>query len=99
MNTAEMIQKIKAIVNKCGSFSTGELDEPYSPVYTTHDKDSYGTVEKFGYEKVTVVYYIHEVEVNSIEVPYEDLSDELLQEVLQITEQYQKEMDDCIKHE
>lgn len=88
MNRNEKVDYIKSVIEEWGGITTCDLELEASPVYNSFNKDSYQLIERFTFEGVGVVSYIHETEVDWFYVDYVDLRDELLDEVVQIMMSY-----------
>ena len=86
----EKIRNIKRIINTYGGFHISELDGEGSPVIKTMGKDHTLLAEEFN-EQVTAITYVHEVETNEDYIDYEDLSDDLIDQINVIAEDYEAE--------
>lgn len=87
----EKIKEIQSIVNKWGAVTSRELELDSSPCFavTGTNKNVLGQlVENFNLNSVTVVSYHNAIEINEFEVPYEDLRDDLIDEIYQIIQDY-----------
>ena len=92
----EIIRKIRAIIEKYGSLSAADLELDSSLVHNSISKDHYILIEGYNLNTVKLVTYVHEMETDEDEIPYEDVSDNNLDEILAQVEQYVAEMDDLI---
>lgn len=88
MTVQEKIDEIKKIIDEWGSVSTCDLELEISPLYNHFSKDSYQLIEEFHKDKVKVVSYIHEMEVDEFDVPYELIKYELINEIYEIIKEY-----------
>lgn len=93
MKRNEKISRIKSIVSEWGSFSINEVDGEECPILNKQNKDSEVMIEQINYDAVQCTEYVHGQEVNEYGVGYFDLSDEKLDEVFRITEQYETEQE------
>lgn len=78
------ITKIKELIAEWGSTSVQEIGLSSCPVYTVAHKDDVCLVEHFNLNDVLVINYIHDMECNSFNVLYEDLNEDVLDEILDI---------------
>jgi hypothetical protein len=88
MTKQEFISEIKTIIDKWGGVTTSELELDASPVYNSFGKDQFQLVERFNRNSVTILCYVHETEVDSFDVDYDQLSEELLYDIYDILTQY-----------
>jgi len=100
MNKKQTISAINEIIEKYeGSLHSSDFDEPFSPVYKSVGKDHAQTIERFATDYCNVTEYIHENEVGETSVYYDDLSEELLDEIYIELEQFdigiEKTMNKC----
>lgn len=95
MKKKEIIAKIKNIIEDYGSFGSGEImeatGETYSPCVSSLG-NYVGLAEYFELDKVEVNIYeptgFSSDAMDSYEAQYEDLSKEVLSEILKLAEQY-----------
>jgi hypothetical protein len=92
----EKIDYIKRVIREWGVVSTAELELECSPMYHSFGKDHVMLVEAFYGDSVEVVEYVHEQDTDSHNVNYEELSDDLIDDICTIIENYEA---DCIKTE
>jgi len=99
MQKRTIIKKIKTIINKVGELTSSQMELDSSPCLATMGKDSCQLVEGFGHHKVTAVIYVHETETGEDYIAYEDLSKDILEEILLDLENYEladdKLMESC----
>ena len=88
MTKEQYISDIKSIIDKWGSVTSREQELEASPVYNTFGKDHIQLVERFNRNSVTIVSYIHEIEVDEFDVDYDQLSENLLYDIYDILDQY-----------
>jgi len=97
MKKEEQISEIKRIVVEHfeGSVTTGELELGSSPcIMSTGNKTNISfLVETFGEDNVTVVHYVNETEISEDDVDYEDLSDDIVDEIYNLLEEYEIGLD------
>jgi hypothetical protein len=87
----KLIENIKKLIAEIGSTSTGEMQTD-SQIYKSISKDHYMTVESYNADNVTVCEYVHEMEVNEFNAPYEDMTGNQLKRVLSELREYAGEM-------
>ena len=92
----EKIDYIKGVIREWGVVNTAELELESSPMYKSLRKDHVMLVEGFYNDWVEVVEYVHEGETDSHNVSYEELDNDLIDEICTIIENYEA---DCIKTE
>jgi hypothetical protein len=101
MNKAEQISEIKRILRDCceGSTSPMELEANSSPcISSVGNKPNVSTlVEKFSDDGVIVVAYVDETEISSDFKEYEDLSEEIIDEIYNLLEQYEVGLEKTFK--
>lgn len=94
-----LIKKIKTLIEEWGSFNISEVEHEGSPVVKRMGKDSSQCIDSFDKNGVGTTIYVHEIETETEDIDYEDLSVEILEDVLRIVELYevdmQKTMDRC----
>ncbi len=103
MNTkASQISEIKKIIREWGSTSTSELELESSPCISSIGNDKQNVsqlVEMFYADHVEAITYQHDVEIGWDDIDYEDLSNEIINEIWHIMMDYdteqQKTMDRC----
>jgi len=91
MGKNEKIARIKEIIGELGSTSTYELELDCSPCINSIGNGRNNVsqlIERFYYDKVTAVTYHDELELGEEDIPYEDLSDDLIDEIFEIIEKY-----------
>ena len=92
----EKIDYIKGVIQEWGSVSTSDLVMDSSPVFNSINKDHYMLVERFYNDCIEVVEYINETEVDTHRIVYEELDNDLIDEICIIIENYEA---DCLKTE
>jgi len=91
------IEHIKKVLRTWGMTSTAELELSSSPVYNNS-----ALVEEFTEDNVRVITYDDELGIDEDNVLYEDLSDDLIDEIYEIIDQYdvkQNKLHDSCKDE
>jgi len=89
----KLIEKIKSIIKDYGSFTIGELDGGTSIEYFSLGKIVF-LIESFNHNNVEVFTYdsIKDDELESGNmVNYEELSDEILEEIAELAEDWKEE--------
>jgi hypothetical protein len=90
------IEYIKGVIREWGVVNTAELELDSSPMFNSLGKDHVMLVEAFYNDWVEVVEYVHEEDTDTHNVNYEELSDDLIDEICTIMENYEA---DCLKTE
>ena len=88
MTKEQLIKGIKSVIGKWGSLTTADMEMSSSPMFNYMSKDHFSTIERFGTDDVEVITYVHEVEVDSNTVSYEDLDYDLLFDIHNELESY-----------
>lgn len=105
MEKHEQITEIKRIIAEWGSTTTCELELDSSPCINSigNGKNNVSQlVEHFNAKDVTAVTYHDELELGEEDIAYEDLSEDLIDEIYQVIKQYdlaQIKLYDSIKNE
>lgn len=86
---ANLIKKIKYIIKNYGAFTPSEVGADSSPVIASLGKDTHQLAEVFYLHKVEAIIYVHENETSTNFIPYEDLSTDVLKEILELTKVYE----------
>jgi len=87
------IEYIKKVLSTWGTTSTSELELESSPVYNNLTGKICTLVEEFTEDYVRVVTYDDDIDIDEEDVPYEKLSDELIDEIHTIMEYYDAEQE------
>lgn len=98
----EKIEFIKKVLFTWGDTSTTELELESSPVYNNLTGKICTLVEEFTEDYVRVVTYDDDIYIHEVDIPYEKLSDELIDEIYDLIEQYnivQEKLYDSIRDE
>ena len=93
MNKEESIARIKEIIGNWGSTNTSERECDHSPIIDSLGENVCALVENFNYSDVGVIIYHDEIEIDSYDVPYEELDGEVIDEILGIIEDYDVDME------
>ncbi len=97
MNTkATKIAVIKRIIQVWGETTSTELELDASPCLSstgTNKNNISMLVENFNSDDVTVITYHNETEINEVDIPYEDLNDDLIDEIHQIMLNYEEDQE------
>ena len=83
----KIIEEIKSIITKYGSFSTGEVLADCSPCISSVG-DTVILAERFNLETVTAVTNVKEIEVDENEISYESLEVSTLEAILDLSKEY-----------
>ena len=78
---SENISNIKRIVNTYGSFSVADVDGESSPCIDSMGKDNFQLAERFSADGVEAITYVHETEVSSDFIEYENLDDNIIADI------------------
>ncbi len=95
----DKIRRIKDILDTWGSTSVSEIGMGSSPVLSstgTNKNNVSVLVEDFYVQSVKTVTYQNETEIDEDDVDYEDLPEEIIDEILEQVEYYEV---DCLKTE
>jgi hypothetical protein len=98
----EKINHIKKVLNTWGITTSSELELSSSPVYNNLTGKICTLVENFNLDGVGVVTYDDDIDIYEYDIPYEDLSDDLIDEIYEIIDQYdvaQNKLYDSIRDE
>ena len=99
------IEKIKSIIRKWGETTSTYLELDSSPcIYSQmiSNRNKSKLIEQFKNNSVTVVTYLDETEIDEDEVDYKDLSDNTIDEICNLIENYdlsQQELYDSCRDE
>jgi hypothetical protein len=96
MSKAKTIKRIKAIL---GDWGGTKLELDCSPCINSigNGKNNVSQlIERFNVDSVTAITYHDELELGEEDIDYEDLSNELLDEILNIMEEYDVSMSKTI---
>ena len=93
------ITEIKSIIDKWGGVTVSELQLEASPVYNSFSKDNVQLVERFNRTGVTILCYVHDLEVDEFNVEYERLNEPLVNEIYDILIQYNVSMEKSFDNE
>ncbi len=99
MNKEEKIADIKRIIKNYGSTTTSELELGSSPcILSTGNKTNVSIlVEGFNADDVDVISYVNETVIAEESFEYEELSDEIVDEIHSIILDYEVDCDKAIK--
>ena len=89
---SEKIRYIKKVINDWGNTSCCELELDHSPCITSTGNGGGNVcelVEQFNADSVETIVYDDDVEVEYNTYSYEDLSDDIIDEIWDIMEQYE----------
>ena len=94
-NKASAIRQIQTIVERWGETTSSELMLESSPCVESigNSPNVCTLVEEFKFKGVKVVTYVNDGEIDSSFVDYDELDDDLLEEVLAVMQDYDAEMD------
>lgn len=95
MRKADIIKKIKDIINEWGSFTTATIRAESSPCIASLGRTCQ-LAEQFLEHKVEVVTYTNDEETGSHFVKYEDIKAVELKQILELAKQYKEQ---CIEEE
>ena len=97
MTKEKTIKRIKEIINEYGSVSTGELELDSSPMVNSIGGKIFQLVEYFRLNTVSTTVYHDDIELFDIDVNYNDLSKDVLDEILDILVDYETDMEKTYK--
>ena len=84
------LQNIKRIVNTFGSFTIADLEGETSPLINSMGKDNVQLAERFYDTGVDAITYVHETEVSDDFIEYENLDDDVIDEINTLAENYKE---------
>jgi hypothetical protein len=90
MEKKEIINHIQKIIVEFGEFTTADVEANGSPVIQSLG-NTHLLAEQFGEHKVTAVLYVNDTETDEDYISYEDLSEDVLQEILLLAEIWEAE--------
>jgi hypothetical protein len=98
MELFNKIKRINTILDKCfnGSVTTAELEADSSPCISSKGTNKMNVsvlVERFSINNVGVVTYNNETEIGEDDMSYEELDEEIIDEILELLEQAEVELD------
>jgi hypothetical protein len=85
------ISRIKEIIGEWGATTTAELEADHSPCISSSGTNRMNVstlVEGFNANNVRVVTYNNETEIAEDEFPYEDLEEDVIDDILYLLEDY-----------
>jgi hypothetical protein len=86
------IKRIKDIIATWGSVTDMELGLDHSPCINSIGENVCQLVEEFNADCVTAVTYDDDIEIDRDDINYEDLSDDLIDEIADIIDDYETDM-------
>ena len=99
MNKQETIKTIRKIISNWGTITDADMELTSSPVVNQMGKDHFSLAESYHLDYVGVTTYVHEIVTDETDMSYEDLSDDVLDEILDNLQTYDeymwKTMDKC----
>ena len=100
MNKQETIKTIRKIISNWGSpITDADMELISSPVINLMGKDHFSLAESFHLDYVGLTTYVHEIVTDETDMSYEDLSEDILEEILESLKTYDeymlKTMDKC----
>lgn len=93
MNKNEIILEIRKIVDEQGLINIGEVDGAECPILIKQNKDSEILIETMRLSGVGCTEYVHGQEVNTYNFGYDELTEEQLNDLLLIAEDYKTDND------
>jgi hypothetical protein len=97
-----LIQKIKQVIGDWGSVNSVELismGSQSNSICINSIGNVFQLIESFNYDDVTTITYHDEVALQEMYIPYEDLNEDVLQEISEVMDEYdhymKKTMDKC----
>jgi hypothetical protein len=91
-NKEDKVAYIKGVIKEWGAFSVADIEGESSPVYAQMGKNNFALMEKFSVDDVNVVNYVHDSEVDDFDVRYENLTEDQIDEIVTLVEQYEADM-------
>lgn len=102
MTKKKTINRIKALVEKhqnCGCVTMADMETESSPCIASLGHNTHQLVETLYPEVVEAIIYVHDREEDTSLIPYNELSDEILAEILEDLEQYDAVQSDNIENQ
>lgn len=92
MGKRKLINTIKKFVENSGEpcVSMSDIEADHSPCINSIGKSTFELVERLFPETVEAVVYVHDREESSRYIPYGELSEEALQEIVLLIESYEE---------
>lgn len=90
------ISNIKRIINTFGSFGISDVEAESSPVIESIGSNLHQLAERFYPDGVDAVTYVNETEISDEFIEYEQLDDDVIDEINTIAENYEA---DCLRTE
>jgi transcription antitermination factor NusA-like protein len=87
----EKILRIKEIIREWGATTTAELEADSSPCISSSGTNKMNVstlVEEFNLSDVKIVTYNNETEIAEDNIPYEDLTEDVIDDILYLLEDY-----------
>ncbi len=97
MKREEKIKRIKGIIKEWGCVSNFDVGVESSSPCLFGLNDVVHLVENFNQDDVTVFTYHKDYELSNTDVPYEELSDDVLDEVFEIISDYGLDMEETFE--
>lgn len=88
MKKKTIIEKINSIIEKNGSFTTADVMAMQSPLINSVGKSTFVLAETFHKHSCEGVVYVHDREEGSDDYDYDDLSEDVLYEILLLAEEW-----------
>jgi hypothetical protein len=91
MTKRKIINRIKSLVEKhqnCGCVTMAMMETESSPCIASLGQSTHQLVETLYKDVVEAIVYVHDREEDASLITYENLSDEILNEILEDIEQY-----------
>ena len=88
----DQISEINRIIREWGAISCGELLLDCSPCVASIGDNIVQLAERFNDNGITAITYVYDREVDECEIPYDNLSEEIVDEIYNIIVEYENEM-------
>lgn len=95
--TADFIDKLTALVSKHDEIEVGELMDNPTFTYQSIGEKVVANVETLRKKDVGITVYVDDIEVDWFDVPYEELPEAMLEQMLELVEMYDVELDKTFK--
>jgi hypothetical protein len=92
---SDYIEKIQGVIDNIGFTTAADMQLDSSPVHQAINKNHIALIERFSRETATVVIYVHEMEVDTQEISYEDISNENLELISNLLAEYAIQKEEC----
>ena len=87
----EKIKYIQKVIQEWGQFKINEVEGEECPVFSQSGKNSHWLIEEVDYYGITISHYVNERYIESTDMEWKVLINDIIDEVCQIVENYEAE--------